>query len=105
MKRQTDNKQLENSEISADQRKQLEARKQALLNTKAQDIGNLRKLYIQGNNYYSGGAHGFSEDMKAAGTNLSKVGKRFAVKHDYDDEQVVHFLKWNLKEIILNYMT
>ena len=24
--------------------------------------------------------------MKAAGTNLSKVGKRFAVKHDYDDE-------------------
>jgi len=80
------NKQLENSEISADQRKQLEARKQALLNTKAQDIGNLRKLYIQGNNYYSGGAHGFSEDMKAAGTNLSKVGKRFAVKHDYDDE-------------------
>lgn len=72
--------------ISAADKDRLQTQKQALLAGKAEQIGNIRKLYIQGNNYYSGGAHGFSEDMKAAGTNLSKVGKRFAIKHDYDDE-------------------
>ena len=72
--------------ISAADKARLEAQKQALLAGKAEQIGNIRKLYIQGNNYYSGGAHGFSEDMKAAGTNLSKVGKRFTINHDYDDE-------------------
>ena len=63
----------------------LEKEKESLLMGKAEQIGKLRQLYIQGNNYYSGGGHGFSEDMKAAGTNLSKIGKRFTVKHDYDD--------------------
>ena len=72
--------------ISAADKARLQAQKQALLAGKAEQIGNIRKLYIQGNNYYSGGAHGFSEDMKAAGTNLSKVGKRFTINHDYDDE-------------------
>ena len=57
--------------ISAADKARLQAQKQALLAGKAEQIGNIRKLYIQGNNYYSGGAHGFSEDMKAAGTNLS----------------------------------
>lgn len=80
------NEALGQAGISDADKARLEAQKQALLAGKAEQIGNIRKLYIQGNNYYSGGAHGFSEDMKAAGTNLSKVGKRFTINHDYDDE-------------------
>ena len=80
------NEALGQAGISDADKARLQAQKQALLAGKAEQIGNIRKLYIQGNNYYSGGAHGFSEDMKAAGTNLSKVGKRFTINHDYDDE-------------------
>lgn len=80
------NNKLQEEGLSAQNKANLEAQKQALLAGKAEQIGNIRKLYIKGNNYYSGGAHGFSEDMKAASTNLSKVGKRFTINHDYDDE-------------------
>lgn len=80
------NNKLQEEGLSAQNKASLEAQKQALLAGKAEQIGNIRKLYIKGNNYYSGGAHGFSEDMKAASTNLSKVGKRFTINHDYDDE-------------------
>lgn len=80
------NRALGQEELSAEEKERLNAQKQALLAGKAEEIGKVRHLYILGNNYYSGGAHGFSEDMKAAGTNLSKVGKRFAVNHDYDNE-------------------
>ena len=79
-------KELVKTTIKEEDKKKLQLQKASLLKGKAEQIGNLRELYIKGNQYYSGGAHGFSEDMKAAGTNLSKVGKRFAKAYDYDDE-------------------
>ena len=74
-----------NSTNIKEEKERLISQKQALLSGKADQIRKLRELYIQGNQYYSGGAHGFSEDMKAARTKLSKQGKVFAKTHDYDD--------------------
>ena len=79
-------KKLTAGNINEEEKKRLTSKKQALLAGKAEQIGKLRDLYIKGNQYYSGGAHGFSEDMKAARTKLSKQGKAFAKTHDYDDE-------------------
>ena len=49
-------------------------------------ISSLRSQYTEANQILSGGAHGFSEDMKAAKTKLSIVGKRFAKDHDFNNE-------------------
>ena len=53
---------------------------------KAEMISSLRSQYTEANQILSGGAHGFSEDMKAAKTKLSIVGKRFAKDHDFNNE-------------------
>ena len=53
---------------------------------KAEMISSLRSQYIEANQILSGGAHGVSEDMKAAKTKLSIVGKRFAKDHDFNNE-------------------
>ena len=57
-----------------------------LLAGKAEMISNLRSQYIEANQILNGGAHGFAEDMKAARTKLSIVGKRFAKDHDFNNE-------------------
>lgn len=95
---QSINKKLETPEIT--NKTTLQREKESLLMGKAEQIGKLRQLYIQGNNYYSGGGHGFSEDMKAAGTNLSKIGKRFTVKHDYDDSLQAEKARLEMREAV-----
>ena len=57
-----------------------------ILDGKAEMISNLRSQYIEANQILSSGAHGFAEDMKAARTKLSIVGKRFAKDHDFNNE-------------------
>ena len=57
-----------------------------ILAGKAEMISNLRSQYIEANQILNGGAHGFAEDMKAARTKLSIVGKRFAKDHDFNNE-------------------
>lgn len=79
-------KSLNDNNLTEKQHQDLEERRQALINGKAELVEKIRNLYIEGNQYYSGGAHGFSEDMKAAATGLSQIGKRFIKRHGYNDE-------------------
>lgn len=80
------NKKLSEENIDKKTKKALNLEKEKLLNGKAKQIETIRNDYIEANNYLSGGLHGFSEDMKAAFTKLSCVGKRFAKDHDLDHE-------------------
>ncbi len=78
------------SEINTDGDKELikeviEKRENALAG-KAEMINKLREEYKEANQWISGGAHGFEEDMKAATTKLSIVGKRFAKERNLDPE-------------------
>lgn len=78
------------SEINADGDKELikeviEKRENALAG-KAEMIKKLREEYKEANQWLSGGAHGFEEDMKAATTKLSIVGKRFVKERNLDPE-------------------
>ena len=60
--------------------------REKVLAGKAEMISSLRSQYIEANQILSGGAHGVSEDMKAAKTKLTIVGKRFAKDHDFNNE-------------------
>ena len=60
--------------------------KNSFLKASAQDIAMVRKTYDEANALVSGGAHGFEEDMKAAGTKMSRVGMSFAKDYDLDHE-------------------
>ena len=78
------------SEVNAEGNKELvkkviETRENAL-NGKAEMIKKLREEYKEANQCLSGGAHGFEEDIKAATTRLSIVGKRFAKERNLDPE-------------------
>ena len=78
------------SEVNAEGNKELvkeviETRENAL-NGKAEMIKKLREEYKEANRWLSGGAHGFEEDIKAATTRLSIVGKRFAKERNLDPE-------------------
>ena len=60
--------------------------REKVLAGKAEMISSLRSQYIEANQILSGGAHGVSEDMKAAKTKLTIAGKRFAKDHDFNNE-------------------
>ena len=77
---------IRDPKTSAEDKKKYEQAKKDLLKGQAQNIAAIRKGYIAANEWMSGGSHGFSEDMKAATTKLSVVGKRFAKDHDLDRE-------------------
>jgi len=76
---------LENKNINTQMRKKLESRKNTLLEGKAEVIKDLREKQVRANEWLSSGLHGFEEDMKAAESKMSYVGKRFAKRYD-DDE-------------------
>ena len=80
------NAKLSGGSLSADERRQLEAAKRDILKGQSENIAAIRRGYVDANGWLSGGLHGFSEDMKAATTKLSLVGKRFAKDHDLDPE-------------------
>lgn len=77
---------LADPNLSSEDRSKLEEYRANLLSGQAENIAAIRQGYIEANNWMSGGSHGFGEDMKAAATKLSVVGKRFAKDHDLDRE-------------------
>ena len=77
---------LRNPNLSAEDRKALETEKASLLKGQAANISAIRQGYVSANGWLTGGLHGFSEDMKAATTKLSIVGKRFAKDHDLNPD-------------------
>ena len=75
---------LHDKNISQKERDNLQNYRKKIISGKAKEIESIRNGYIEANQWLSGGVHGFSEDMKAATTKLSCVGKRFAKDHDLD---------------------
>ena len=75
-----------NAEGNKELVKQVIETRENALNGKAEMIKKLREEYKEANQWLSGGAHGFEEDIKAATTRLSIVGKRFAKEHNLDPE-------------------
>ena len=80
--------QLNNPNISQQDKAKLRNYRSQVLNGQAENIAAIRSEYTEANGWLSGGAHGFSEDMKAAATKLSCVGKRFAKDYDLDNELI-----------------
>ena len=74
--------------ITPERRRQLQEARKAVVAGQAENIAAIRSRYVEANNWLSGGLHGFSEDMKAATTKLSLVGKRFAKDHDLNPDLV-----------------
>lgn len=79
-------KDLSNESISVEKKIELQTKKELLIKGKASDIRRIRTLQNEANQWFSGGEHGFAEDMKAARNKMSIVGYRFAKKHDLDLE-------------------
>ena len=75
-----------NAEGNKELVKQVIETREKALNGKAEMIKKLREEYKEANQWLSGGAHGFEEDIKAATTRLSIVGKRFAKERNLDPE-------------------
>ncbi len=78
------------SEVNTDNDQELvkeiiEKRENAIAG-KAEMIKQLREEYKEANSWISGGSHGFEEDMKAATTKLSIIGKRFVKEQNLDPE-------------------
>lgn len=78
--------QLNNQNISQQDKAKLRNYRSQVLNGQAENIATIRSEYTKALGWLSGGAHGFSEDMKAAATKLSCVGKGFAKDYDLDNE-------------------
>lgn len=77
---------LANNELTAEQKADLQQTRQKMLEGKADLVKNIRNNYVEANQWMSGGLHGFDEDMKAATTKLSYVGKRFVKEKDLNNE-------------------
>ena len=77
---------LSDPEITNERREQLQNYRAQILEGQAENIEAIRNGYIEANNWLSGGAYGMSEDIKAATSKLSIVGKRFAKDHELDNE-------------------
>ncbi len=86
MKRVESCDKLLQTETDLKRRAVIKQEREKALAGKAEMISSLRSQYTEANQILSGGAHGFSEDMKAAKTKLSIVGKRFAKDHDFNNE-------------------
>ena len=74
------------NEKDPDKIKVIENIKKSIVAGKADLVKAVREQYVEANQWLSGGAHGFEEDMKAASTKMTLVGKRFAKDHDFDPE-------------------
>lgn len=65
---------------------ELEAEQAALFTGKAADIAEIERLQREGREWYSGGGHGFEEDMKAARSKMTFMGKRFSKSNNTNEE-------------------
>lgn len=78
--------QLANGNLTAEEKAQMTNYRKQLLQGRAQQVKRIRDNYKEAQRLLSGGLNGFSQDMKAATTKLSIVGKRFAKDQDLDLE-------------------
>lgn len=72
--------------IDENTRTNLEQWRNELIQGKAELIKEIREDQKEGRKWLSGGLHGFEEDMKAAESKMSYIGKRFAKSHDLDHD-------------------
>ena len=77
---------LADPKTSEADKKKLNAERARILKGQAENIAAIRNGYTTANQWLSGGAHGFSEDMKAAATKLSIVGKGLVKEQDLDGD-------------------
>ena len=77
---------LNTPNLSDARRSELLDLRQKVLKGNTETIKEIRQSYKEANLLMSGGLHGYEEDMKAASTKLSYVGKRFAKEYDLDNE-------------------
>ena len=61
-------------------------RKSVLMKKAAECVQNIIDLRTQGNEFMSGGKHGFEEDIKAANSYMNIIGRHHAKKHKFDNE-------------------
>ena len=78
--------QLASGNLTAEEKAQMTNYRKQLLQGRAQQVKRIRDNYKEAQRLLSGGLNGFSQDMKAATTKLSIVGKRFAKDQDLDLE-------------------
>lgn len=79
------NDMLKRSDIEEATHKKLEQQKMKILAGKAEVVKQIRQCQKEAREYLSGGLHGFEEDMKAAESKMSYVGRRFAKTYDMDE--------------------
>ena len=77
---------LVNGNFSKEDKEYLTSYRKQLLQGRAEQVKRIRDNYKEAQRLLSGGLNGFSQDMKAATTKLSIVGKRFAKDQDLDLE-------------------
>ena len=77
---------LVNGNLSQEDKEYLSNYRKQLLQGRAEQVKRIRENYKEAQRLLSGGLNGFSQDMKAATTKLSIVGKRFAKDQDLDLE-------------------
>ena len=77
---------LKNGDFSKEYKEYLTNYRKQLLQGRAEQVKRIRENYKEAQRLLSGGLNGFSQDMKAATTKLSIVGKRFAKDQDLDLE-------------------
>ena len=77
---------LKNGDFSKEDKEYLTNYRKQLLQGRAEQVKRIRENYKEAQRLLSGGLNGFSQDMKAATTKLSIVGKRFAKDQDLDLE-------------------
>ena len=79
-------RQLASGELDEDTIKNLEEQRVNLISGKAQEIKEIQELQKEANKWFSGGSHGFAEDMMAIQSKMSIPGMRFAKNHKSNDE-------------------
>lgn len=77
---------LVNGNFSKEDKEYLTSYRKQLLQGRAEQVKRIRDNYKEAQRLLSGGLNGFGQDMKAATTKLSIVGKRFAKDQDLDLE-------------------
>ena len=80
------NRKLNDKNLTSVERVRLLTSKKQIVSGASTVVARIRENYTEAQQLLSGGLHGISQDMKAASTKLSIVGKRFAKRPDLDHE-------------------
>ena len=92
------NERLRDENTTKEEKEKLEKVKQKYYNGKAELIERIRNNQQKGAEILSGGAEGFSQDIKAAQTKMNLVGKIRAKRSVWDDELGAQEAEYSKKE-------